>query len=60
MNFSHISRGKAYLLKLVLNFLLLIEARKFQQEQIDISLLSESLLAEDWLTPEENKARQHL
>jgi hypothetical protein len=47
MNFSHISRGKAYLSKLVLNFLLLIKARKVQQEQLDISLLSEPLLAED-------------
>jgi protoheme ferro-lyase len=60
MSFSHISRGKAYLSKLALNFLLLIKARKVQQEQLDISILSEPLLAEDWLTPEENEAWQHL
>jgi hypothetical protein len=56
MNFSHISRAKANLSKLVVAFLLLIEVRKIQQEQLEISLLSEPLLAEDWLTPEENKA----
>jgi hypothetical protein len=60
MTLNQIRRGKAYLSKLVLDFLLLIEARKVQQEQLDISLLSEPLLAEDWLTPEENEAWQHL
>lgn len=47
-------------LKEVLDFLLFIKARESQQEQLEISLLSEPLLAEDWLTPEEDAAWQHL
>jgi hypothetical protein len=47
-------------LKEVLDFLLFIKTRESQQEQLEISLLSESILAEDWLTPEEDEAWQHL
>jgi hypothetical protein len=47
-------------LKEVLDFLLFIKSRELQQEQLEISLLSESSLAEDWLTPEEDEAWQHL
>ncbi len=47
-------------LKEVLDFLLFIKTRESQQEQLEISLLSEPLLAEDWLTPEEDEAWQHL
>jgi hypothetical protein len=47
-------------LKEVLDFLLFIKAKESQQEQLEISLLSEPLLAEDWLTPEEDEAWQHL
>lgn len=47
-------------LKEVLNFLLFIRSRELQQEQVEISLLSEPSLAEDWLTPEEDEAWQHL
>jgi hypothetical protein len=47
-------------LKEVLDFLLFIKAKEAQQEQLEISLLSEPLLAEDWLTPEEDEAWQHL
>jgi hypothetical protein len=47
-------------LKEVLDFLLFIKTREAQQEQLEISLLSEPLLAEDWLTPEEDEAWQHL
>jgi hypothetical protein len=47
-------------LKEVLDFLLFIKARESQQEQLEISILSEPLLAEDWLTPEEDAAWQHL
>jgi hypothetical protein len=47
-------------LEQVLNFLLFIKAKEIQTEQLDISLLSESSLAEDWLTPEEDEAWQHL
>lgn len=48
------------LLKEVLDFLLFVRARKVTQEQLEVSLLSESTLAEDWLTPEEDEAWQHL
>jgi hypothetical protein len=44
----------------VLDFLLFIKSRELQQEQLEISLLSEPSLAEDWLTPEEDEAWQHL
>lgn len=47
-------------LKEVLDFLLFIKSRELQQEQLEISILSEPSLAEDWLTPEEDEAWQHL
>jgi hypothetical protein len=47
-------------LKEVLDFLLFIKARELEQEQLEISLLSEPSLAEEWLTPEEDEAWQHL
>lgn len=48
------------MLKEVLDFLLFIKTRELQQEQLEISLLSEPSLAEEWLTPEEDEAWQHL
>jgi hypothetical protein len=47
-------------LKEVLDFLLFIKTRELQQEQLETSLLSEPSLAEEWLTPEEDEAWQHL
>ncbi|HEY9605080.1 MAG TPA: hypothetical protein V6C85_25980 [Allocoleopsis sp.] len=47
-------------LKEVLDFLLFLKSRELQQEQLEISMLSEPSLAEDWLTPEEDEAWQHL
>ncbi len=47
-------------LKEVLDFLLFIKSREIQQEPLEISLLSEPSLAEDWLTPEEDEAWQPL
>jgi hypothetical protein len=47
-------------LKEVLDFLLFVRAKEIQQEQLDVSLLSEPTLAEDWLTPEEDKAWQQI
>lgn len=46
--------------KEVLDFLLFVRSKELQQEQREISLLSESILAEEWLTPEEDEAWQHL
>lgn len=48
------------MLKEVLDFLLFIKSGELQQEQLEISLLSEPSLAKDWLTSEEDKAWQHL
>ncbi len=47
-------------LKQVLDFLLFIKTREIQQEQLEVSLLSEPTLAKDWLNPEEDEAWQHL
>jgi hypothetical protein len=47
-------------LKEVLDFLLFIKSKNNQQEDLEVSLLSEPILAEDWLTPVEDKAWQHL
>jgi len=49
-----------FTLKEVLDFLLFLESKTIQAEELEISLLSEASLAEDWLTPEENKAWEHL
>ncbi len=47
-------------LKEVLDFLLFIKSRELKQQQLEISLLSEPSLSEEWLTPEEDEAWQHL
>jgi hypothetical protein len=57
---KEIERTSDSTLKEVLDFLLFIKSRELQQEQLEISLLSEPSLAEDWLTPEEDEAWQHL
>lgn len=44
----------------VLDFLLFLEFKKSQQEHLEISWLTEASLAEYWLTPEEDKAWEHL
>ena len=43
----------------VLNFIQYLKY-KHQQEKLETTLLSESLLAKDWLTPAEDEAWQHL
>ena len=47
------------LLPEILNFVQFLKY-KHQQEQRETVLLSESILAKDWLTPEEDEAWQHL
>ena len=47
-------------LKEILDLLRAIKTKKLEPEQLEISLLSEPLLAQDWLTPEEDNAWQHL
>jgi len=55
-----IERVSDFTLKEVLDFLLFLESKAIQAEELEISLLSESSLAEEWLTPEEDKAWEHL
>ena len=47
-------------LKEVLDFLLFLESKEAQKEQLEISFLSEASLADYWLTPEEDEVWQHL
>ena len=57
---SEIDQTPNSILKEVLDFLLFVRAKENQQEQLEVTLLSEPILAEDWLTPEEDEAWQHL
>jgi len=57
---KEIEKTPSATLKEVLDFLLFVRAKELQQEQLEISLLSESSLADEWLTPEEDEAWQHL
>ena len=56
---ERIEKASETTLQEVLDFLMFIESKRIQTEQLEISLLSESVLAEDWLTPEEDEAWQH-
>ena len=51
-----IKKASETTLQEVLDFLMFIESKRIQTERLEISLLSESVLAEDWLTPEEDEA----
>jgi hypothetical protein len=44
----------------VLDFLLFVKSKKLQQEKLEITLMSESVLAKDWLTAEEDEAWKDL
>lgn len=44
----------------MLDFLLFVQSRELNQEQLKIAILSEPALAEEWLTPEEDEAWQDL
>ena len=57
---ERIEKASEITLQEVLDFLMFIESKRIQTEQLEISLLSESVLGEDWLTPEEDEAWQHL
>jgi hypothetical protein len=57
---KEIEKAPSSTLKEVLDFLLFVRSKEIQQEQLEISLLSEPSLAEEWLTPEEDEAWQHL
>ncbi|MDJ0593364.1 MAG: DUF2281 domain-containing protein [Pleurocapsa sp. MO_226.B13] len=44
----------------VLNFVQYLKYKHRTQEKLETTLLSESALAKDWSTPEEDEAWQHL
>ncbi len=47
-------------LKEILDFLIFLKSRTIQPEKIEASLLSEPILVEEWLSPAEDAAWQHL
>ena len=47
------------LLEQVLEFLLSLKSQ-YQQEKLEITMMSETSLAKDWLSPEEDEAWQDL
>ncbi len=53
---KEIEKAPSSTLKEVLDFLLFVRSKELQQEQQEIK----SSLAEEWLTPEEDEAWQHL
>lgn len=55
-----IEKASETTLQEVLDFLMFIESKRIQTEELEISLLSDPVLAEDWLMPEEDEAWQHL
>lgn len=57
--FQEIEQIPESLLPDVLNFIQSLK-RQHQQEKLETALLSESALAKDWSTPEEDEAWQHL
>jgi hypothetical protein len=56
---KEIEQAPEYLLVEVLDFIQFLKA-KYLEEKIEISILSESSLEKDWLTPEEDEAWQDL
>lgn len=48
------------LLEEILDFIQFLKHKQLSQEKLETALLSESSLKKDWLTPEEDKAWQHL
>ncbi len=57
---QEINQTPTSILKEVLDFLLFVRSKEMQREELEISLLSEPIIAEEWLTPEEDKAWQQL
>ena len=57
--FREIEETSELILEEILDFLLFLKS-KHQHEKLDTCVLSESSLAKDWLTPEEDEAWQAL
>jgi hypothetical protein len=56
---EEIEKSPDFILQEVWDFLLFLKA-KYQQEKLEMSVISESSLQKDWLQPEEDKAWQNL
>ena len=56
---QEIEKSPDFILQEVLDFLQFLNA-KYQQEKLEMSLMSESSLQKDWLQPEEDEAWQNL
>lgn len=56
---EEIEKSPDFILQEVWDFLLFLKA-KYQQEKLEISMMSESSLQKDWLQPEEDEAWQNL
>ncbi|MEA5560574.1 MAG: hypothetical protein RSE13_25400 [Planktothrix sp. GU0601_MAG3] len=56
---KEVENSPDFILQEVWDFLQFLKT-KYQQEQLEISILSESSLQKDWLQPEEDEAWQNL
>jgi hypothetical protein len=56
---KEVENSPDFILQEVWDFLQFLKT-KYQQEQLEISLLSESSLQKDWLQPEEDEAWKNL
>lgn len=56
---KEVENSPDFILQEVWDFLQFLKT-KYQQEQLEMSLLSESSLQKDWLQPEEDEAWQNL
>ncbi|NER04731.1 MAG: DUF2281 domain-containing protein [Okeania sp. SIO3C4] len=56
---KEVENSPDFMLQEVWDFLQFLKA-KYQQEKLEVSLLSESFLQKDWLQPEEDEAWQNL
>ncbi|MFM6191351.1 MAG: DUF2281 domain-containing protein [Planktothrix sp.] len=56
---QEIEKSPDFILQEVWDFLQFLNA-KYQQEKLEMSLMSESSLQKDWLQPEEDEAWQNL
>ncbi|NEQ74181.1 MAG: DUF2281 domain-containing protein [Okeania sp. SIO2C9] len=56
---KEVENSPDFILQEVWDFLQFLKA-KYQQEQLEVRLLSQSSLKKDWLQPQEDKAWQNL
>jgi hypothetical protein len=57
---QELERSPEPVLKEVLDFVQFLKTKQQQKEMLEITIMSESSLAQDWLKPEEDAAWQNL